>query len=268
MDLAYIQNENMKELANRGMQEDLIACTQAVLTVKRESGFMYIGKNWESEVLDEAYPFAYGMGRAKKQGRYVFFNKQGAKSREFAYAEDFQDSIALVQPKKNGKYYFMNKRGDLSQPYDMIYSCKCGNYRVAKENAFTFVDTEGNECEDRFVQASNYHYGFARVQKEGDLKIYYRDMLGRISEDRTLSGEEFFKFASGEIQLEEIDKSFFENEDFARGVVGIIKNRAISLRQEALTKELRQKIGKQCYNALKYVLVCSQSLGFSEIIFE
>ncbi len=273
MELQDLQQNNLKELEGRvaGEYEKIVSCADHVLLVERNpQEFQYVGKKWESGILAKANPFSYGLGLAKRtEGRgFVFFDKRGKESEEFYYADDYHGKVALVQPTKNGAYYFRSPKGDLSSPMEMAGSYSDGYYvvKLPSENCYRFANADGEISVDSFAQANGFNGGFALVCTEGVVEPYYRDMLGRLSEKETKSGRDFYLFVNGLLKLNELNDKYFEDEDFARGVIEFVKRKTACYYREAIERKDKQEVLAECREAFSYVIQRSPYLGFCDLI--
>lgn len=272
MELLDLQQKNLKELAGRvaGEFEEIVSCAGHVLLVERNpQEFQYVGKNWESGILAQAFPFSYGLGLAQKteNSGYVFFDKRGRESKEYYYADQYHGKVALVQPEKNGSFYFRNSKGDLSSPLEMVGSYSDGYYVVKfpSENCYRFANADGDVSVDSFAQANGFNGGFALVCTEGVVEPYYRDMLGRLSERETNSGRDFYLFVNDVLKLSELNDKYFEDEDFARGVIEFVKRKTTLLYKEALDRVVKQEVLTECRDAFAYVIQRAPYLGFCDL---
>lgn len=82
---------------------------------------------------------------------------------------------------------------------------------------FYFVDEKGKAGRPYYF-ASDYKYGFAKVQETQLSKPQYIDLLGRISDIPTASGNAFYHFSAKQTSLQRINTIFFADEIFCKGI--------------------------------------------------
>lgn len=247
MNLNDIQQENKPILEKniRGEYVGILSCSNKVLLVKRDfdEGLQYVGEKWQSGILAQAFPFSCGFGRAKKnlENGFIFYGKNGRHSEEFFRASDYHDGVALVQPVEDGEFYLRDKNGKLSQPFECAGEYKDGFYLVKcpDEKGYRFVSNQGKTVSEMFEQATSYQNGFAKVRFAGDIEFSFRDMLGRISENETASGRDFYLFVNGVVSLKDLNKKYFEDEVFTKAVIKILKQQAKEKYREAMTNHAK-----------------------------
>ena len=85
------------------------------------------------------------------------------------------------------------------------------------KNEYQYEDFYGNKSEV-FYQAVAYKFGFARVKKDKISPVKQRDMLGRISSLKTISGVYFYHFVHGKMAFENLPDKYFADQVFYEGV--------------------------------------------------
>ncbi|MBE7073957.1 MAG: hypothetical protein E7379_02585 [Clostridiales bacterium] len=100
-----------------------------------------------------------------------------------------------------------------------------------KEKHEYYFVMNGQESE-RFYEASFYQDGFAKVRKTKDSELQYIDLLGRITNEKTKSGEQFFQYILGEIPYESLFLDHFSDNLFCIGVKQQILQKAKTLAKE------------------------------------
>ena len=82
------------------------------------------------------------------------------------------------------------------------------------ENEYQFQDMHDKKSEI-FYHAMPYGRGFAMVKRRQNDKDYlYRDMIGNLSQNRSIVGIMFFQFAHGFINFNSIPATCFANDKF------------------------------------------------------
>ena len=107
--------------------------------------------------------------------------------------------------------------------------------RDEAKNEYFYVDENNGESE-RFYEAELYQDGFAKVRKTKNSKIQYRDLLGRLSDQPTDSGKQFFEYLLGLITYQDLHIEYFADQIFCIGV-----------KQEILRKS--KALATQSYNS-------------------
>ena len=82
---------------------------------------------------------------------------------------------------------------------------------------FYFVDEKGKASRPYYF-ASDYKYGFAKVQETQLSKPQYIDLLGRTSDLPTASGSAFYHFCMKQSSLQCINILFFADKAFCQGI--------------------------------------------------
>ena len=93
--------------------------------------------------------------------------------------------------------------------------------RVAKRSRKQqYIDTEGNLSEE-YYHATTYSEGFSQVHPKmhNDGVLYYRDMAGRLSTEKTESGIDLYRFYSGSLALSDIPAKHFSDPKFVDAIL-------------------------------------------------
>ena len=85
------------------------------------------------------------------------------------------------------------------------------------KNSYQYEDFYGNKSEFYFL-ASEYKHGFAHVKEKKNSPVKQRDILGRISSLKTISGVYFYRFVQGKMSFEDLPDKYFADEAFYEGV--------------------------------------------------
>lgn len=85
------------------------------------------------------------------------------------------------------------------------------------QHKFQYENDYGEKSEI-FYAAQEYKYGFARVKLTKESKPKTRDLLGRLSSLKTISGVYFYRFLKGEILFSQLPAQFFVDRRFCQGV--------------------------------------------------
>ena len=104
-------------------------------------------------------------------------------------------------------------------------------------NKYQYENMYGEKSEI-FYAATEYKFGFAHVKREKGGKRKNRDMLGRISSMKTISGVYFYRFLKGEILFSQLPPQFFVDKRFTQGV------------QYALLDKLAEEINVNAANGI------------------
>ena len=121
------------------------------------------------------------------------------------------------------------------------YSNGFGLVRVAKKSRKQqYIDLDGNLSEE-YYHALPYIGGFAQVhpKMKNDGILFYRDMAGRVTSEKTESGSDLHKFYSGYITLEEIPAIHFSDPKFVDAVI------------KECSRTMEVKMGKLEYDSLR-----------------
>lgn len=103
--------------------------------------------------------------------------------------------------------------------------------------------------DDKYLKAGEYQNGFAQVYFHENV-IRFRDMLGRHSDNKTKSGEDFYKYYNGGISINKLSALHFIDKRFCDGILRI-ERRKIEERARAIhNSDLDNKTKKQKYAAL------------------
>lgn len=94
-----------------------------------------------------------------------------------------------------------------------------------EDGKWYFVDIDGSTSQP-FVHATAYAGGFALVKKANYKKYRYRDMLGRITANKTQFGKDFFDFCKGQMDFSDLKLEYFADENFYKMVKSIVKSRS------------------------------------------
>lgn len=85
------------------------------------------------------------------------------------------------------------------------------------KNEYQYEDFYGKKSEI-FYQAQPYKFGFAHIRAKKDSPVKQRDMLGRISSLKTISGVYFYHFVQGKMSFEQLPDKYFADDVFYEGV--------------------------------------------------
>ena len=85
------------------------------------------------------------------------------------------------------------------------------------KNLFQYEDFYGKKSQFFFL-ASEYKNGFAKVKETKNSLIKQRDMLGRLSSLKTISGVYFYRFVQGQMSFDELPEKYFLDDGFLEGV--------------------------------------------------
>lgn len=132
--------------------------------------------------------------------------------------------IYLERNSDNGIFHYRDIRTNKTfGAYQTAHSYNngFGLVRVAKRSRkMQFIDLDGNLSEE-YYHALPYSEGFARVhpKMKNDGVLFYRDMAGRITDTKTQSGTDLYKFYSGFITLENIPAEHFIDSKFCDAII-------------------------------------------------
>ncbi|MBE7073956.1 MAG: hypothetical protein E7379_02580 [Clostridiales bacterium] len=88
---------------------------------------------------------------------------------------------------------------------------------ISARNSFWYEDYRQNKSEC-FVKAHQYVDGFAIVKKSAEDDDQYRDLLGRITNEKSESGNIFFKYICSQLEIEDIAPLHFADDIFYTGI--------------------------------------------------
>lgn len=254
-----IDGENVKVLKH----------TQGIYLLKDCDGVYFVCDGKKSKKYLRATPFAFGnaLVQGSKKGMKMFLDKDFNESEGFVIAYPYTYPVTIVKKEEKGPYYYRNSSGKLSKPYFDAESFKDGYSIAQKENGgvFVFVNEEGIESDDYYASATSYDCGFARVVNVGEYTLYYRDLLGRITEGPTQSGRYFWLFKNGKILLKEMPMECFDDRRFALGVIAFLKRRFIYDFYQTNDKDVQAKLMKKFEKDIAYVISRAKELGISDI---
>ena len=103
------------------------------------------------------------------------------------------------------------------------------------KNSYQYEDFYGNKSETYFL-ASEYTNGFAHVKKAKDSPVKQRDVLGRISSLKTISGVYFYRFMQGKMSFSDLPDKYFLDDIFFEGVKLALLDRIAQKIQEKTQK--------------------------------
>ena len=121
------------------------------------------------------------------------------------------------------------------------YSNGFGLVRVAKKSRKQqYIDLDGNLSEE-YYHALPYSGGFAQVhpKMKNDGVLFYRDMAGRVTSEKTESGTDLHRFYLSHITLEEIPAIHFADPKFVDAVI------------KECSRKMEIKMGKLEYDSLR-----------------
>lgn len=178
------------------------------------------GKTHEFETLDYNdyyYDFSKGLDNA-------VFSEEG-----FDTAEPVKSGISEIKRTSSSDWQLRDaKTGKLSEES----FTELGGFSTGEEFArckqydgyYHFVDRDFVVSQDCYQNAQDYKNGFAEVTPVDQLErketlVTYRDMLGRLSNEKTKSGEDFHKYYNGRIALRKLSALHFVDDVFCQGIL-------------------------------------------------
>ena len=134
-----------------------------------------------------------------------------------------------------------------------------GADKFKADEEFTRVNVDGSQCyldkdlklwkDDKYLKAGEYQNGFAQVYFHENV-IRFRDMLGRHSDNKTKSGEDFYKYYNGGISINKLSALHFIDKRFCDGVLRIERRRIEEKARIIHNSDLDNKTKKAKYAAL------------------
>lgn len=101
------------------------------------------------------------------------------------------------------------------------------------QNQYQFEDFYGRKSEI-YYQAQPYKFGFSHIKKDKNSPIKQRDMLGRVSSLKTISGVFFYRFVQGKMNFQQLPDKYFLDEVFYEGVkLALLDNLAYQIQQKS-----------------------------------
>lgn len=105
--------------------------------------------------------------------------------------------------------------------YGQDYCNGWGLVKIAKRSRkYQYIDLDGKLSEE-YYHALPYSEGFARVhpKMKNDGILFYRDMAGRVTLDKTPSGTDLYRFYTGSLRLEDIPAEHFIDPRFVDAII-------------------------------------------------
>ena len=152
--------------------------------------------------------------------------------------------IYLERNSENGIFHYLDIRTNRTYgAYQSAstYSNGFGLVRVTKKSRKQqYIDLDGNLSEE-YYHALPYSSGFAKVhpKMKNDGVLFYRDMAGRVTAEKTVSGTDLYKFYSGQITLEDIPAIHFIDQKFVDAVI------------KECSRKMEVKMGSLEYDSLR-----------------
>ena len=88
---------------------------------------------------------------------------------------------------------------------------------ISGRNQYWYVNYKSANSEF-FEKAHEYKDGFAIVKKKLSDDDQYRDLLGRVTNEKTASGNDYYKFITDKIELKDIEVLHFADDIFFNGI--------------------------------------------------
>lgn len=196
--------------------------TDSYATVKMPAKFITI--NGKTQQLEKVEGLGY---------RYYDFSEGLDKTilseEEYAVASGVREGISAVKRTSSSDWQLRDaKTGKLSEESFTEFGgfptgeefARCRQY----DGNYHFVDRDFVVSQDCYQKAQDYKNGFAEVTPVDQLDrketlVTYRDMLGRLSNEKTKSGEDFHKYYNGRIALRKLSALHFVDDVFCQGIL-------------------------------------------------
>lgn len=195
-------------------------------------------------------------GSAEKEWRYINLKNMKVSDDKYAQANHVVNGFSKVVICPNDPQPMRMRRaedGMLSQDsFDFV-----SNFKADEE--FTCVNVDGTPYyldkdlklwkDEKYYSAGEYENGFAQVRFNENI-ARYRDMLGRHSDNKTKSGEDFYKYYNGGISINKLSALHFIDKRFCDGILRIERRKIEQKARIIHNSQLDNKTKKAKYNAL------------------
>ncbi|MBO5395172.1 MAG: hypothetical protein J6A28_04680 [Clostridia bacterium] len=220
--------------------------------------YYYDGKNLSDDYYAAATESNEGYSIVRLEDYLYHYrnSKTGEVEEEgFSDARRVQSGFAAVRGQGGGRGHKWQYRrmsdGALSQEFSHVYTFSDDEEfafaQIEDIESFCFVDRDLNTSEV-FANAQPYDKGFAMVVKDGKQGV--RDMLGRVTETNTKSGEDFYKYYNGQLSLGKMSALHFVDEKFCAAILKHEKRKFQELGKAIYSSDLPLNQKKSKYETL------------------
>lgn len=256
------------DIANDNLSRETFAeitdLTDGYAVVKMPAKFITV--NGKTQQLEKVAGSGY---------RYYDFTKGLVKAvlseEEYAVASGVRAGVSAVKQTASSDSQLRDAKTGVLSKESFV---EVGEFSADEEFAFCkqydgyyhFVDKDFNVSTDYYDKVETYKNGFAvvtpadQIQRMDTLNTY-RDMLGRVTNEKTKSGEDFYKYYNGQISLKKLSALHFVDEEFCKGILKIEARKvAYKAREIYENPNLSLQEKRRQYNALTEIMAESKDI--------